>query len=136
MNKETSSRVSSIASRYLNYSVGDLRDDAGQPEDHIQTVCDEIQTLAGSALSQDETPGHEPAPQDFFTRLKLEYAQLSGMLDALSLFLGRDHPEISDDQMALLRAQHSIMLAYKYVLKLRITDIENTIRVAMEDDND
>jgi hypothetical protein len=49
--KETSSRVSSIAARFVNLTA----DDYGKP--NIAQFYADIRTLAGSCLSQDETPG-------------------------------------------------------------------------------
>lgn len=54
MNKETSSRVSSLASTYARITgeklIAMVRDDA-------EGTANDIQSIAGSALSQDETPG-------------------------------------------------------------------------------
>lgn len=74
MNKETSSRVSSIAGDILN--VEPIDRDASKNEFNI--LLEKAKTLAGSALSQDETPGAEsvtsgkigahgihPAPAEF-----------------------------------------------------------------------
>lgn len=64
MNKQTSSRVSSIASRLLS----DLRNAPNAI--HFALTRSDVEALAGSALSQDETPGQSglhPAPAEFTT---------------------------------------------------------------------
>lgn len=69
MNKETSSQVSSIASAYLKITGPEL---AELVSDDADAIADVIQTLAGTALSQDETSvgkigahGIHPAPSEF-----------------------------------------------------------------------
>lgn len=80
-------------------------------------------TLAGSCLSQDETPGQEKAPNDFLTRLTLERAGLSGKLDALTLFLSRGQIPVTDRQKELLEAQRIHMSEYLAVLDARLADL-------------
>lgn len=54
MDKETSSRVSTLAAKFLNFTLTEL--EGTSPEEREQLI-EEMRTLAGSALSQDETPG-------------------------------------------------------------------------------
>jgi hypothetical protein len=61
MNKETSSRVSSIAARIMRANLNE------QPADvaanlTFQTLFHDAKILAGSCMSQDETPGQQPGP--------------------------------------------------------------------------
>lgn len=56
--KETSSRVSQIASRLMHISPATILQAQDRGENALGALCDEIQALAGSALSQDKTPGH------------------------------------------------------------------------------
>lgn len=60
MDKETSSRVSTVASHVLKldkYMDGDT-----VPASRFNDLLDYAQTLAGSAMSQDQTPGQQPLP--------------------------------------------------------------------------
>lgn len=127
MDKETSAHVSSIASRFLNLKPTDLVEliDSREPDD-LAEFCTDIRTLAGSALSQDQTPGQDKLPDDFLGRLKREHAELSGRRDALTLFLGREHPEVSEKQIELLGNQASAMSVYRNILKQRIDDLEKS----------
>ena len=52
---QTSDRVSSIAARYVNFSAGDLRSAVANGE-HVN-VAEDIRSMAGSLLRQDETLG-------------------------------------------------------------------------------
>lgn len=121
MDKETSSRVSTIASRLI-HTTADTVIGAAQTVGKAADFADEIQTLAASALSQDETPGQEPA--NFTHRLQREYAHLSGKLDALNIFLARGAPGLSDDQRELLNCQYSAMNIYYSILGLRLKNLE------------
>jgi hypothetical protein len=96
-----------------------------------------VKTLAGSCLSQDETPGQKPAT--FLDRLKAEHAQLTERHAALTLFLSRHHPEVSDEQLRLMETQVLAMGVYRLVLEMRLTDLASdetfdhkTTRVASE----
>lgn len=72
MDKETSSRVSSIAGDLVNLTLAQL---LTKMENNPDVLVSQIRTLAGSALSQDETPGQStgktdasgihPAPSEF-----------------------------------------------------------------------
>lgn len=59
--KETSPVLSSLAAKYLHYGALDLCNDLGLPPDYATgqstaTLVTAIRALAGSVLSQDETP--------------------------------------------------------------------------------
>jgi hypothetical protein len=114
MDKETSSRVSSIASEILHQS---LRPAQPTPADY-DALMGKAKTLAASCLSQDEHKGQQPTT--FLDRLKREHAGLSGRIDALTLFFDRGAPDIDDDQRELLRAQLSTMKLYLHILDMRL----------------
>lgn len=61
MHRETSPTVSSIAAAFINFRPPNLIAiiDSGDP-DQLAEFCADIRTLAGSALSQDETPIDQP----------------------------------------------------------------------------
>lgn len=61
MHRETSPTVSSIAATLINFRPPNLIEiiDSGDP-DKIAEFCADVRTLAGSALSQDETPFDDP----------------------------------------------------------------------------
>ncbi len=61
MHRETSPTVSSIAGRLVNFRPPNLIAiiDSGDPH-QLAEFCEDIRTLAGSALSQDETPFDDP----------------------------------------------------------------------------
>lgn len=119
MNKETSSRVSSIAAAILR---APLRKVGDASEEHFNELLSDAKILAGSVLSQDETPGQEPST--WLDRLKLEHAGISGKLDALTFLLARGNPEIPAEQIALMEVQHSTMAVYKRVLEIRLSMID------------
>lgn len=128
MDKETSAQVSSIASEILHTTAPiTAGPDTGGMQFIERRLYDDLlakaKTLAGSALSQDETPGRQPTT--FLDRLKMEHAHLSGALDALTIFIGRDMPGASPHQRDLLTVQHSAMTVYLRVLQMRLTNLEN-----------
>jgi hypothetical protein len=55
--KQTSSRVSSIAARLITFTSDDFDQLAASSTTAIVAFCDDIRTLAASAMSQDETKG-------------------------------------------------------------------------------
>jgi hypothetical protein len=126
MDKETSSRVSSIASTILSLNPVDNTTDVDG--DDYNVLLDQAKILAGSCLSQDETPGQFPTSDGkpgFIDRLKMEHAHLSGALDTLTIFIGHDMPGVSPYQRDLLTVQHSAMTVYLRVLQMRLTNLEN-----------
>lgn len=67
IDEQTSSRVSSIAARYMNFEPSDFlgimratEENDGDPST-IKNFCNDVQTIAGSALTQDKTPGQDVA---------------------------------------------------------------------------
>lgn len=134
MNKETSSRVSSIAGEILN--VEPIDRDASKNEFNI--LLEKAQTLAGSALSQDKTPGQETAAGDFFTRLKDEREDLDRRLTALNSYLNSPigHKEtVTPWHRKMLEEQSRLMSDLLAVLDERIADIEISRRSSTENDN-
>jgi len=123
MDKETSSRVSSLAAQYLHFGSQDfnaIRSDT-DAEDKLAT---DIRTLAASALAQDETPGQEPAT--FLDRLNAEHGQLIERRRKLVDFLARGAPGASNEHKMLLDVQVSTMTVYQRVLELRLNDLAKT----------
>jgi hypothetical protein len=118
MVKETSSAISTLASHVLQM---DPTTATSVSDTQFNQLLRSAKTLAGSALSQDETPGQEP--ETFLHRLKRERANLSGKLDALTLFLRTHVPSVSATQRHLLDSQHAAMTLYLKTLDLRLEDL-------------
>lgn len=59
MHKETSSRISSIAGPYVHFGQADLQIAMRNDQSQSALVTD-IRAMAGSCMSQDETPGQQP----------------------------------------------------------------------------
>lgn len=151
MNKETSSRVSTLAAEIMQthgpitvgpITVGHVGNGGPGIEFIERRIYDELlakaKTLAGSCMAQDETAGQEP--ETFLHRLKKERANLSGKIDALTLFLQRGAPGTSELHRHLLESQLAAMSLYLKTLDLRIQDlalqpqpIEKQAGVASED---
>jgi len=124
MDNETSSSVSTLASEFINFRPPNLVEiiDSRDP-DLLAEFCGKVRTLAGSALSGDQTPGQQPA--SFFDRLKREHAELSTKHDKLSQFLRSEiSGDVSDRQIELLGNQASAMAVYRNILKQRLDDLE------------
>lgn len=62
MDKETSSRVSSIAGRLNHIKPATIIEAYHNGREGLEKLCDEIQAVAGSALVQDQTPGQSDKP--------------------------------------------------------------------------
>lgn len=124
MDKETSSRVSGLAAAYMQVTGEKL---VRMTADDMEGTANDIRTLAGSALSQDQTPGQVTgkAGESFIDRLNREAAELSGRIDALSLFIqrGRMATGVSKLQWAMLTVQLDAMRAYQRILNLRLADL-------------
>lgn len=122
MDKETSARVSSIASGLLDFrrddflAIADSRDN-----EKIDLHCESVRTLAGTALVQDQTAGQKPTT--FHDRLKIEHANLVGKHDALTLFMSRENPDVTPTQRALLELQKDAMGLYRRVLEMRLANL-------------
>lgn len=130
MEKQTSARVSSIAGRLQHIGADTIRllvhreDGTATAPDHAPTLAnlvDDIHALAGSALGQDEHKGQEP--ENFYDRLLREEAELSGRIDALTLFAQRGFPGVKDEQRELLECQLETMRVYRSILKMRLHTI-------------
>lgn len=130
--KETSSHVSTLASEILRMTPPQAAgpDVSGAMEFVERRLFDDLfdkaKTLAGSCMSQDETPGQEKTQLPFPGRVQLEHTHLSGSLDALTIFIGRDMPGASPHQRDLLTLQHGAMVLYQRILQQRLTDLENS----------
>lgn len=130
MDKQTSSRVSTIAAKVLRAkprTVGDAS------EAYFNELLADAKILAGSCMSQDETPGQGPVTT-FLDRLKTEHAQLSGRHDALTLTLSRETPQIPPKQRKLLEAQFIAMTEYRRILEMRLALIDTDTSVEDEAD--
>lgn len=123
-NKQTSSTVSAIAAAMLNLTRSELTAIANE-DDGAKTIdgfLKEIKTLAGSALSQDETPaGSTSDPETFKDRLERERADLAGRYAKLQKFLDVGTPGVEDEiQKDLLNAQAAAMGTYLTILDARL----------------
>lgn len=136
MNKQTSSGVSTLAASILAMQPAP----EGEEIDGIDynTLLDHAKTLAGSAMSQDETPGqatpeHAEVKDDFLTRLKGERADLDARLSALTSKLqhnpGFPNPHHND----MLVRQAKLMSELLAVLDERIADIELSQRSSTDE---
>lgn len=123
MDKETSSRVSSIAAHILKLEPFQPTSDVDAEDYNI--LLDQAKTLAGSALSQDETPGQTTAPGNFIDRLKNEHDELTTRVNALKYFLIHNHGGPSLTQRALLDVQLLTMGIYQRILKMRLDDLDD-----------
>lgn len=117
MDRETSSRVSSIASEVLRTKPLDLNG-TSNAQPLFNKLLDHAKILAGSCLSQDQTPGQEPL--NFLARLKREREDLADKVSRLGNFIDRGSPGVEDDHRELLHIQHSAMTSYLKILDLRL----------------
>jgi hypothetical protein len=130
MTKETSSRVSTIASR-LVHTTGDTIVHAYRGGFlKCQELADEIKILAGSCMSQDETPGQDKPAGDFHTRLKDEREDLDRRLTALNSYLMHNPGHPSPRHNAMLTEQARLMSELLAVIDERLCDIEISKRSA------
>lgn len=128
-NKETSSSVSSLAAHVL--AMEPSTDTTVILSARFNALLENAKTLAGSALSQDETPGQGTKPAgDFLSRLKDEREELDARLRALNSYLTHnpEHPTPRHRQM--LQAQAGHMSEYLAVLDERLADIAISQRSA------
>jgi hypothetical protein len=119
MDKETSARVSTIAANVLDlepFTVDTI------PASVYNGLLTDAKSLAGSCMSQDETPG-QFAEETWIDRLHREFEELQARLQKLSGFLIRGAPGISDEQRELLNCQQDAMRLYHAVLKMRLKDL-------------
>lgn len=126
MDKETSSAVSTLAAEFINFRPLNLTEiiDSREP-DLLAEFCTKVRTLAGSAMSQDQTPGQGEIADGFLGRLKKEHSDLSNRYDRLAQFLRSEiSGDVSDRQIELLGNQAAAMAIYRNVLQLRIDDLE------------
>lgn len=122
MNKETSSRVSTIAARIMREQPTELQQ--VQPGSY-NTLLAEAKTLAASCMSQDEHPGqaprHEPSLVD---RLLTEREALQEKHEKLLLFLDGGATGASAMQRHLLSLQLCAMTNYGDALDRRLEDFD------------
>lgn len=123
MDKETSSRVSTIAGPYVHFGQADLqvamRNDQSQSE-----LVTAIRAMAGSCMSQDQTPGQEQPKGDFYSRLKDEREDLDRRLIALNSYITHNPGHPSPRHHNMLERQAMLMSEFLAVLDERIADIE------------
>jgi uncharacterized protein YjiS (DUF1127 family) len=121
MNKQTSSRVSTIAAQVLSIS----HVEAGENVDgnDYNDLLDHAKTLAGSCMSQDETPGNAQPAGDFHSRLKEERADLERRLIALNSYLSHNPGHPNPRHNAMLTEQARLMSELLAVLDERLCDI-------------
>jgi uncharacterized protein YjiS (DUF1127 family) len=117
MDKETSSRVSSIAGTIL----AQLR----RNPDHnsIAISREDAEALAGSALSQDQTPGQAAPKGDFLSRLKDEREDLERRLIALNSYLSNNPGKPYPRHASMLVEQAKLMSDLLAVIDERLADI-------------
>lgn len=119
MEKQTSARVSSIASRILKM----------EPETKtfpLQTdynsLLHDAKTLAASALGQDEHAGQQA--ETFVDRLHREYRELDERTRKLQDFVDKGMPGVNDDQQKdLLECQLETMRVYRSILNMRLNKL-------------
>lgn len=125
MNKQTSSRVSSIAARLINFDVNDAQElrIVGTSDD-ITEFCSDVRTLAASALGQDETPGQAiPIADNLHMRLQRERDDLDRRLGKLIDFLNRGAPGTTPRHKAMLDEQNRLMSELLAILDERLCDL-------------
>lgn len=116
--EETSSRVSSIAAAILSFEPV-----TGPNSDEYNDLLEKAKTLAGSCLSQDETPG-QATVKTFLDRLHEERDDLAEKLEKLTEDLASDKFNIIwTTQRVLLEAQRIHMSEYLAVLDARLADL-------------
>lgn len=127
--RETSSRVSTIASQLTDFDSEQFMALAdGEPGRRAEReeFCEHVRALAGSALSQDETPGQveEKIFDNLFTRLKAERDELDDRLGKLVLFIGKGALGTTSRHRAMLNEQSKLMSDLLAVLDERICDLD------------
>lgn len=131
MNKETSSRVSTIAAKIMRAKPRNM----GNTEDqHFNELLEDAKTLAGSCMSQDETPGR--APETFIDRLQRERDDLDDRLGKLVDFLNKGAPGATPRHIQMLGEQNRCMSEYLEILDERLSDLkisERSTATAMKD---
>lgn len=123
MNKETSSRVSTIAARHIAFDVDNFVGIAEGSTDKVQEFCSDVRSLAASCMSQDETPGQEKPAGDFHTRLKDEREDLDRRLIALNSYLTHNPGKPSPRHNLMLVEQARLMSELLAVIDERLCDI-------------
>jgi hypothetical protein len=127
MHKETSSRVSTIAATVLA-----IKPVPAGAVDFIvfNELLADAKALAGSCMSQDETPGQEKPAGDFHSRLKDERADLDRRLTALNSYLMHNPGHPSPRHNAMLQKQAGLMSELLAVIDERLADIAISERSA------
>jgi uncharacterized protein YjiS (DUF1127 family) len=123
--KETSARISHIAGVVMNATA----DGAETPEDFARLLAD-AKRLAGSCMSQDETPGQEKPKGDFHSRLKDEREDLDRRLTALNSYLTHNPGHPNPRHNAMLTEQARLMSELLAILDERLCDIAISERSA------
>lgn len=118
MHKETTGRVSSIASRIMHMKANDLDNPLA-----YGSLLSDARILAASCLSQDETPGQEKPTGDFHTRLKDEREDLDRRLIALNSYLTHNPGHPNPRHNAMLTEQARLMSELLAILDERLCDI-------------
>lgn len=131
MNKETSSRVSSIAANVLQMDALTPTGPDDKITDEFNNLLIDAKILAGSALSQDETAGTRPE-ETFLTRLQRERDDLDDRLGKLVDFIHGDKFEtLTHRHRVMLDEQNRLMSELLAVLDERLCDLQITARSAM-----
>lgn len=136
MNKETSSRVSTLAAEVLRttapIAVGpNVSGGIEFIEKRIyEELLEKAKTLAASCMSQDETPGQEKPKGDFHSRLKDEREDLDRRLTALNSYLTHNLGKPNPRHYELLQRQAGAMSEYLVIIDERLADIAISERSA------
>jgi hypothetical protein len=135
MDKETSSRVSSIAANILQREPA--RGIASPEANYTayNALLEDAKILAGSCMSQDEMTG-QAIEKSFIDRLRDERSDLSQKLEKLGSFIAKRCPGASERQKEMLIRQGSIMSEYLSVLDERIADLAISERSALVESDD
>lgn len=128
MDKETSSRVSTIAGQVMNLEPA--VEGASVSVTEYNALLDLAQTLAGSCMSQDQTPGQAAPKGDFLSRLKDEREDLERRLIALNSYLSNNPGKPNPRHNAMLNEQSKLMSDLLAVIDERLCDLEISNRWA------
>lgn len=130
--RETSAQVSNLAASWVDITGDEIRANLNN-DDYIDALADTLQTLARSAILQDQTPGQEEPKGDFYSRLKDEREDLERRLIALNTYLSNNPGRPNPRHAKMLEEQSKLMSDLLAVLDERICDIDISKRSEISD---
>lgn len=124
------SSLPAVTEKILNANFASLSGFGGASAADYNNLLSDAKVLAKYCAHQIA----KPEPNSFIERLKIEHAQLTGRTDALTLYLSRSDPGLSNEQRSLLEIQLRVMAAYRQILEVRLANLPRYIieRVASE----